>query len=143
MGARGGERLGARGFDPVIIETVGVGQVEVDVVGAADTAVVVVNPGWGDGVQAKKAGLLEVADVFVINKADRAGANDTRRDLELMLELSHVSGQEDESGYRPPIIMTTATDGDGITDTTAKPGPIAALVSDTKNAIIEAEDAEN
>ena len=106
----------AVGFDPVIIETVGVGQVEVDVVGAADTAVVVVNPGWGDAVQANKAGLLEVADVFVINKADRVGANDTRRDLELMLELSHVSGQEDESGYRPPIIMTTATDGDGITE---------------------------
>jgi LAO/AO transport system kinase len=106
----------AVGFNPVIIETVGVGQVEVDVVGAADTAVVVVNPGWGDAVQANKAGLLEVADVFVINKADRVGANDTRRDLELMLELSHVSGQEDESGYRPPIIMTTATDGDGITE---------------------------
>ena len=106
----------AVGFDPVIIETVGVGQVEVDVVGAADTAVVVVNPGWGDAVQANKAGLLEVADVFVINKADRAGANDTRRDLELMLDLSHVSGQEDESGYRPPIVMTTATDGDGITE---------------------------
>ena len=100
----------ACGFDPVLIETVGVGQVEVDVAGAADTTVVVVNPGWGDAVQANKAGLLEVADVFVINKADRDGANDTRRDLELMLDLSHVSGQEDESGYRPPIIMTTATD---------------------------------
>lgn len=104
----------ACGFDPVLIETVGVGQVEVDVAGAADTTVVVVNPGWGDAVQANKAGLLEVADVFVINKADRDGANDTRRDLELMLDLSHVSGQEDESGYRPPIIMTTATDGDGV-----------------------------
>ena len=106
----------AVGFDPIIIETVGVGQVEVDVVGAADTAVVVVNPGWGDAVQANKAGLLEVADVFVVNKADRAGANDTRRDLELMLDLSHVSGQEDESGYRPPIVMTTATDGDGVAE---------------------------
>ncbi len=106
----------AVGFDPVIIETVGVGQVEVDVVGAADTAVVVVNPGWGDAVQANKAGLLEVADVFVINKADRPGANDTRRDLELMLDLSHMSGQEDESGYRPPIIMTTATDGSGVSN---------------------------
>lgn len=104
----------ACGFDPVLIETVGVGQVEVDVAGAADTTVVVVNPGWGDAVQANKAGLLEVADVFVINKADRDGANDTRRDLELMLDLSHVSGHEDESGYRPPIIMTTATDGAGI-----------------------------
>ena len=104
----------ACGFDPVLIETVGVGQVEVDVAGAADTTVVVVNPGWGDAVQANKAGLLEVADVFVINKADRDGANDTRRDLELMLDLSHVSGQEDETGYRPPIIMTTATDGSGV-----------------------------
>jgi len=106
----------AAGFDPVIIETVGVGQVEVDVVGAADTTVVVVNPGWGDAVQANKAGLLEVADVFVINKADRPGANDTRRDLELMLDLSHVSGLEDDTGYRPPIIMTTATEGDGVAD---------------------------
>ena len=104
----------ACGFDPVLIETVGVGQVEVDVAGAADTTVVVVNPGWGDAVQANKAGLLEVADVFVINKADRDGANDTRRDLELMLDLSHVSGHEDETGYRPPILMTTATDGDGV-----------------------------
>ena len=104
----------ACGFDPVLIETVGVGQVEVDVAGAADTTVVVVNPGWGDAVQANKAGLLEVADVFVINKADRDGANDTRRDLELMLDLSHVSGHEDDTGYRPPILMTTATDGEGV-----------------------------
>jgi len=104
----------ACGFDPVLIETVGVGQVEVDVAGAADTTVVVVNPGWGDAVQANKAGLLEVADVFVINKADRDGVNDTRRDLELMLDLSHVSGHEDGTGYRPPILMTTATDGSGV-----------------------------
>ena len=104
----------AAGFDPVIIETVGVGQVEVDVVGTADTTVVVVNPGWGDAVQANKAGLLEVADIFVINKADRPGSSDTRRDLELMLDLSHVSGLEDNTGYRPPILMTTATEGDGV-----------------------------
>lgn len=103
----------AAGYDPVIIETVGVGQVEVDVAGAADTTVVVVTPGWGDAVQANKAGLLEVADVFVVNKADRPGANDARRDLELMLELSHVSGHEDPTGYRPPILMTTALDGTG------------------------------
>ncbi len=103
----------AAGYDPVIIETVGVGQVEVDVAGAADTTVVVVTPGWGDAVQANKAGLLEVADVFVVNKADRPGANDARRDLELMLDLSHMTGQEDESGYRPPIIMASAIDGTG------------------------------
>ena len=72
----------------ILIETVGVGQVEVEVAGKADTTVVVVNPGWGDSVQANKAGLMEVADVFVINKADRAGADETRRDLEQMLDLA-------------------------------------------------------
>lgn len=103
----------AAGYDPVIVETVGVGQVEVDVAGAADTTVVVVTPGWGDAVQANKAGLLEVADVFVVNKADRPGSSDARRDLELMLDLSHVTGQEDTSGYRPPIVMASAIDGTG------------------------------
>ena len=103
----------ACGYDPVIIETVGVGQVEVDVVGAADTAVVVMTPGMGDAVQANKAGLLEVADVFVVNKADRPGANDVRRDLDLMLDLSHMTGQESEHGYRPPIVMASAINGDG------------------------------
>lgn len=104
----------AVGYDPVLVETVGVGQVEVDVVGAADTAVVVMTPGMGDAVQANKAGLLEVADLFVVNKADRPGANDVRRDLDLMLDLSHMTGQEDSSGYRPPIIMSSAIDGDGV-----------------------------
>lgn len=103
----------ACGYDPVIIETVGVGQVEVDVVGAADTAVVVLTPGMGDAVQANKAGLLEVADVFVVNKADRPGANDVRRDLDLMLDLSHMTGQESETGYRPPIVMASALNGEG------------------------------
>jgi LAO/AO transport system kinase len=106
----------AVGYDPVIIETVGVGQVEVDVVGAADTAVVVMTPGMGDAVQANKAGLLEVADVFVVNKADRPGANDVRRDLELMLDLSHMTGQESPTGYRPPIVMASALNGEGMTD---------------------------
>jgi LAO/AO transport system kinase len=106
----------ACGYDPVIIETVGVGQVEVDVVGAADTAVVVVPPGMGDAVQANKAGLLEVADVFVVNKADRPGANDVRRDLDLMLDLSHMTGQEASSGYRPPIVMASALNGEGSDD---------------------------
>lgn len=106
----------AVGYDPVIIETVGVGQVEVDVVGAADTAIVVVTPGMGDAVQANKAGLLEVADVFVVNKADRPGANDVRRDLDLMLDLSHLTGQESDDGYRPPIVMSSAIDGTGAPD---------------------------
>ncbi|HEX9530916.1 MAG TPA: methylmalonyl Co-A mutase-associated GTPase MeaB, partial [Acidimicrobiales bacterium] len=100
--------LDAAGLPIVLIETVGVGQVEVEVAGTADTTVVVVNPGWGDAVQANKAGLLEIADVFVINKADRPGAADTRRDLELMLMLGDV-----ERAWTPPIVLATATKGDG------------------------------
>ena len=103
----------AVGYEPVIIETVGVGQVEVDVAGAADTTVVVVTPGMGDAVQANKAGLLEVADIFVVNKSDRPGASDARRDLELMLDLGHVSGLEQMTGYRPPIIMANSLEGTG------------------------------
>jgi LAO/AO transport system kinase len=80
--------LGAVGMPLVLVETVGVGQVEVDVAAATDTTVVVVNPRWGDAVQASKAGLLEIADLFVINKADLPGARETRRDLEQMLDLS-------------------------------------------------------
>jgi LAO/AO transport system kinase len=100
--------LDAVGYPQVLIETVGVGQVEVEVAGAADTTVVVVNPGWGDAVQANKAGLLEVADVFVINKSDRAGARETRRDLEQMLDLSTLGS------WRPPIVDTVASTGDGV-----------------------------
>ncbi len=105
--------LDAVGFDPVIIETVGVGQVEVEITGSADTTIVVANPGTGDAVQANKAGLLEVADIFVVNKSDLAGADDARRDLELMLDLSHMTGQEDAAGRRPPIIMANSLDGSG------------------------------
>jgi len=91
----------------VLIETVGVGQVEIEVAGAADTTLVVVNPGWGDAVQAAKAGLLEIADLFVVNKADRDGAAETVRDLEFMLDLSL------ESDWRPPIVKTVASRGEG------------------------------
>ena len=101
----------AFGFNPIIIETVGVGQVEVDVASAADTVVVVVTSGWGDAVQANKAGLLEIADLFVVNKADRPGASDARRDLELMIDLSQLTGQ---TIRRPEIVMTTATEGEGL-----------------------------
>ena len=80
--------LDATGWPLVIVETVGVGQIEVEVAATCDTVVVVVNPGWGDSVQANKAGLLEVADVLVINKADRPGVQETARDLKVMLELS-------------------------------------------------------
>ena len=101
--------LDAAGFPWVIVETVGVGQVEVDIAGAADTTVVVVNPGWGDAVQANKAGLLEIADIFVINKADRDGAEATRNDLEQMLMMSGPP----ESGWTPPVLATVSTTGVG------------------------------
>ena len=87
----------------MLVETVGVGQVEVEIAGKADTTVVVVNPGWGDSVQANKAGLMEIADVFVINKADRKGVDETRRDLEQMLDLSDLA-----ASWRPPIVPTVA-----------------------------------
>ena len=74
--------LAAAGYGWILVETVGVGQVEVEIAGAADTTVVVVNPGWGDGVQAAKAGLLEIGDVFAVNKADRAGLEATVHDLQ-------------------------------------------------------------
>ena len=104
----------AAGIDVVVLETVGVGQVEIEVVSAADTTVVVVTPGWGDAIQANKAGLLELADVFVVNKADRPGAGDARRDLEYMLDLGPDA--HDPSRWRAPIVSTTATDGTGIDD---------------------------
>ncbi len=100
--------LDALGHELVLIETVGVGQVEVEIAGKADTTVVVVNPGWGDAVQANKAGLMEIADIFVINKADRKGVDDTRRDLEQMLDLSELGD------WRPPIIPTVASQGEGV-----------------------------
>lgn len=106
--------LDAAGFPWVLVETVGVGQVEVEIVGAADTTVVVVNPGWGDAVQANKAGLMEIADVFVINKADRPGAGETRRDLSAMLDLTHDPHEEHGGGWRPPIVDAVAIDGTGV-----------------------------
>lgn len=98
----------AAGFDPVVVETVGVGQSEVDVIDHADSVVVVVTPGWGDSIQADKAGILEIADIFVINKADREGAVETRRTLRAMLEMTSPEG------WVPPIVETVATDEAGI-----------------------------
>jgi LAO/AO transport system kinase len=101
--------LVAAGFPLVLVETVGVGQVEVEIADSADTTVVVVNPGWGDNIQASKAGLLEIADVFVVNKADRPGAAEARRDLEQMLDLSFTMGD-----WRPPIHLVSANSGEGV-----------------------------
>jgi GTPase len=102
--------LDATGWPLVLVETVGVGQVEVEVAASCDTVVVVLNPGWGDAVQANKAGLLEVADILVINKADRPGVRETKRDLVHMLQLSH------QLEWVPPIIETVASSGGGIGD---------------------------
>jgi len=100
--------LDAVGKAWIVIETVGVGQVEVEIAGHADTTVVVVNPGWGDSVQTAKAGLMEIADVFVVNKADRAGVAETQSDLAGMLELAS------RRVWRPPIVRTVATTGEGV-----------------------------
>ena len=106
--------LDAAGFDVVLIETVGVGQSEVEVVSLADTTLVLLAPGMGDGIQAAKAGILEVADVFVVNKADRDGADATARDLKYMISL----GRRDREGpsWRPPIVKTVAARGEGVDD---------------------------
>ena len=104
--------LDAIGRRWILVETVGVGQVEVEVAGKADTTIVVVNPGWGDSVQANKAGLMEIADIFVINKADRKGADETRRDLMQMLDLSDLP----HDTWRPPIVNTVGTTGEGVTE---------------------------
>lgn len=100
--------LDVAGFDVIVIETVGVGQSETEVAESADTTIVVVTPGWGDGIQAAKAGLLEVADVFAINKSDLSGADEVERILRLMLELG------DATSWHPPIVQTSVTAGSGI-----------------------------
>jgi LAO/AO transport system kinase len=105
--------LDAAGCDVVLVETVGVGQAEVEVASLADSTLVLVAPGMGDGIQAAKAGILEIADVFVVNKADRDGADATVRDLRNMLSLG------DRAEWQPPIIKTVASRGEGIDDVLA------------------------
>lgn len=105
--------LDAAGCDVVLVETVGVGQSEIEVASAADTAVVLLAPGMGDGIQAAKAGILEIGDVFVVNKADRDGADATARELNHMLSL----GERREPGdWRPPIVKAVAARGEGVTE---------------------------
>jgi LAO/AO transport system kinase len=103
--------LDAAGFPIVFVETVGVGQSEVEVAGSADTTVVVLTPGSGDSVQANKAGLFEVADLFVINKADHPGAGELERDLRFMMDLT--TWPDD---WRPPVVKTVAVHGEGVAD---------------------------
>jgi len=103
--------LDAAGFDKVIVETVGVGQDEVEIVKTADVSVVVLVPGMGDDIQAIKAGIMEIGDVFVINKADREGVIRTEKELEALLSLAHR-----QDLWHPPIVKTVATESKGIED---------------------------
>ncbi len=102
--------LSAAGCDVVLVETVGVGQAEVEVASLADTTLVLLAPGMGDGIQAAKAGILEVADLFVVNKADRDGADTVVRDLRYMLSLGD---RRTDEGWRVPILKTVAAKGEG------------------------------
>ncbi|MFF7365099.1 methylmalonyl Co-A mutase-associated GTPase MeaB [Streptomyces sp. NPDC008125] len=103
--------LDAAGCDVVLVETVGVGQSEVEIASQADTSVVMLAPGMGDGIQAAKAGILEIGDVYVVNKADRDGADATARELNHMLGLGESRGPDD---WRPPIVKTVAARGQGV-----------------------------
>jgi LAO/AO transport system kinase len=106
--------LDAAGCEVVLVETVGVGQSEVDVAGLADTTVVLLAPGMGDGIQAAKAGILEIGDVYVVNKADRDGADIVVRELRSVLSLGFEAGD-----WRPPIVKTVAQTGEGVADEVA------------------------
>jgi len=108
--------LSAAGCDVVLVETVGVGQAEVEVASMADSTVVLLAPGMGDAIQAAKAGILEIADVFVVNKADRDGAQATIRDLRYMLSLAE---RREGDLWKPPIVPTVASRGEGIGDVVA------------------------
>jgi LAO/AO transport system kinase len=100
--------LDGSGFSEIFVETVGVGQSEVEIASSADTTIVVVPAGWGDAIQAAKAGFLEVADIFVVNKADRDGADATAADIEAMLEIGP------DTPWRPPVLLTVASEGAGV-----------------------------
>jgi LAO/AO transport system kinase len=105
--------MDAMGKDIILVETVGVGQDEVDIVTTAHTTIIVLIPGMGDDIQAIKAGILEVADVFVVNKADREGLEKTIHDLEMMLDMNMKKGPED---WRPPVVASEAIEGRGLAD---------------------------
>ena len=122
--------LDAAGYDVVLIETVGVGQDEVDIIKAAETVAVVLVPGLGDDIQAIKAGILEIGDVFVVNKADRDGADRVAAELAMMLDLSP------QKGWRPPIVRTVAPSGTGVEEV------IAALESHAQHLAASGEAQE-
>jgi LAO/AO transport system kinase len=102
--------LDAAGYDVILVETVGVGQSEVEIAGTADTTLVLLAPGMGDGIQAAKAGILEIGDVYVVNKADRPEAASVRRDLRSMIALTERS----KDAWRPPVLLASAQSGEGV-----------------------------
>lgn len=105
--------LDAAGCDPILVETVGVGQSEVEVAAEADTTIVLLAPGMGDGIQAAKAGILEVGDIFVVNKADRDGSDTTVRELRHMISLGPAGR---DGAWQPPVLKAVATKGEGIAE---------------------------
>jgi len=111
--------LDAAGCDVILVETVGVGQSEVEVAGLADTTLVLLAPGMGDGIQAAKAGILEIGDLYVVNKADRDGADTVRRDLRNMLALAD-RGDDVDAYWKPPIVLTVAQTGQGVDEVVEK-----------------------
>jgi LAO/AO transport system kinase len=121
--------LEGAGCDVILVETVGVGQAEVEIASLADTTLVLLAPGMGDAIQAVKAGVLEIADVFVINKADRPGADATYRDIQGMLGLGERAAGE----WRPQVVRATAVKGEGIADVVAAIGKHRAWLGSTGN----------
>ena len=119
--------LDAAGCDVVVVETVGVGQSEVEIAGLADTTLVLLAPGMGDGIQAAKAGILEIGDIYVVNKADRDGADQVRRELRNMLALA----RDDEERWHPPIVQTVAQTGQGVDEVVARIDKHRAWLQDT------------
>jgi LAO/AO transport system kinase len=104
--------LDAAGYGVILVETVGVGQAEVEIAGLADTTLVIAAPGMGDAIQAAKAGILEIADIFVVNKADKPGAQETVRDLRVMIGMA----RRDERAWKPAIVSTTALKDEGTSE---------------------------
>jgi LAO/AO transport system kinase len=119
--------LDAAGFDVICVETVGVGQAEVEIASLADTTLVIVAPGMGDSIQAAKAGILEIADVFAVNKSDRPGAQEVVRDLRGMLAMA----RHEQGGWKPPIVSVSAATGDGIGELAAKLDAHASWLGDS------------
>lgn len=120
--------LDAAGFDVIVIETVGVGQAEVEISRAADVTLVVTMPGGGDGVQALKAGVMEIADVFVVNKADHAGADRAAAEIEAVLRLNEYGPAD----WRPPVLRTRATEGSGVEEVVEAVGRFRARGGDAE-----------